>query len=80
MTTISAEEFDRIFDEGKEDILQYCDMSSVKRVNIHSQNVSIQVPINTAQKLQSQAQGLGISVEEYLSSIANEKATESPRV
>ena len=31
LETISAEEFDRIFDEGEEDILQYCDLNSVRR-------------------------------------------------
>ncbi len=32
---ITAEEFDKIFDEGEEDILQYTDLSSItKRVNV----------------------------------------------
>lgn len=27
---ISAEEFERLFDEGKEDILKYCDVKNIK--------------------------------------------------
>lgn len=33
MNTISAAELDRIFDEGKEDVLQYFDLSSIKAVS-----------------------------------------------
>ena len=31
---ISAEEFDRIFDEGEEDVMQYFDMSTVRRSSL----------------------------------------------
>ena len=31
--TIRAAELDKLFDEGKEDVLQYFDLSSIKKVN-----------------------------------------------
>mgnify|MGYP005960042901 FL=1 len=31
--TLTTEEFDRLFDEGKEDITPYLDMSSARRIN-----------------------------------------------
>ncbi|GHV08578.1 hypothetical protein FACS1894217_11250 [Clostridia bacterium] len=33
MKQISAEEFDKIFDEGEEDILQYCDLTKIVRAD-----------------------------------------------
>ena len=32
--SIKAEEFDRIFDEGEEDIVEYLDLSTVRRPNL----------------------------------------------
>ncbi|MDR2619534.1 MAG: hypothetical protein LBC29_00145 [Propionibacteriaceae bacterium] len=42
--TISAEEFDRIFDEGEEDILQYFDLENADRLGREARTVEIAPP------------------------------------
>lgn len=37
---VSAEEFDRIFDEGKEDILDYLDLSTVRHPGLEAKRVN----------------------------------------
>jgi hypothetical protein len=42
--TISAEELDRLFDEGEEDILQYFDMENAVRLGDEQEKVTIPLP------------------------------------
>jgi len=37
---ISSEEFDRIFDEGKEDIMQYVDPTSIRQPGLESKRMN----------------------------------------
>lgn len=78
--SITAEEFDRIFDEGKEDILQYCDMDNVTHPNQPQQSINIQLSKTVLQQLNAQALDMGITVEDLVSQLATEKATVSPHV
>ena len=41
MEPISAEEFDRIFDEGKESIVPYLDLSTLRRLGDDRQLVTV---------------------------------------
>ena len=68
---ISAEEFDRIFDEGEEDILQYCDLENavlmeggevVRRVDLTKiKRVNVDFPTWMVEELDSEAERIGIN-------------------
>jgi hypothetical protein len=62
MKKISAEEFDRIFDEGEEDILQYCDPSTVHHPEPETRYLNIEFPLELFSKLDRTAQSIGVPV------------------
>lgn len=57
---ISLEEFDRRFDEG-ESILDYVDMSTIRRPNLELKRTSVQLPVCMINELDRQARRLGIT-------------------
>lgn len=57
----TAEEFDRIFDEGKEDITPYLDLSSAQRLNQDIKRVNVDVPVWMLNALDREADRLNIS-------------------
>jgi len=58
---MKAEELDKIFDEGKEDILPYLDMSTLRRPNLDQKRVNVDLPIWMIQKLDRQANLIGVT-------------------
>jgi len=66
--TITAEEFDRIFDEGKEDITQYMDMSSIKRPGREQKRVNVDMPEWMIHALDRRAKYEGISRQAVIKS------------
>ena len=58
---ISAEELDRLFDEGKEDILQYFDLSTARRPNLEIKRVNVDLPRWMINALDGEAERLGIT-------------------
>lgn len=58
---ISAEELDRLFDEGKEDILQYFDLSKGRRPNLEIKRVNVDLPRWMIAALDGEAERLGIT-------------------
>jgi len=58
---ITAEEFDEIFDRGEEDIIQYLDLKSMRRVNQEPQRVNIDFPKWVVKRLDEESQLLGVS-------------------
>ena len=58
---ISAEDFDRIFDEGKEDILQFFDVDSARRINQGVKKVNVDMPVWMLNALDREATRLNIS-------------------
>jgi hypothetical protein len=61
MKAIDAEELDRIFDEGEEDILQYFDMENAMRLGDECQKVNISLPAWMVHSLDREAERLGIT-------------------
>jgi hypothetical protein len=61
MKKISAEEFDRIFDEGKEDITPYLDPSSFRRPNQELKRVNVDFPVWMVDRLDRESKHLGIT-------------------
>ncbi len=61
--TISAEEFDRIFDEGKEDIMDYLDLSKarVHRSKTEIRRVNVDFPEWMIEGLDVAAESLAIN-------------------
>jgi len=61
MKKISTEEFDRKFDEGKEDITQYLDKSSVRKIAPKRRVINVDLPIWMIEGLDHEANRLGIT-------------------
>lgn len=72
MKTISAEEFDRKFDDG-EDISEYVDWSTATRPNLEPAELTITIKRGTKLRLERQAKELGVSVDSLLEDWLREK-------
>jgi len=57
---MKAEEFDKIFDEGEEDILQYLDLSKARRPGLEQKRVNVDFPQWMIDQLDSESSRLGI--------------------
>jgi hypothetical protein len=71
--TISAEEFDRIFDEGEEDILQYCDLDSIRRPGLEQEKVSVSLPKWMVSSLDEEAARIGVTRQAVIKLWIDEK-------
>lgn len=71
---ISVEEFDRVFDEGKESILDYLDLDKavVNQPNNEQKPLSVQFPIWMVDKLDYEAERLGINRQAMIKIIIDE--------
>jgi len=61
MTSIKAEELDRIFDEGKEDVMQYFDMSTLRRASDALKRVNVDFPPRMVDELDREAARVGVA-------------------
>lgn len=58
--TITSEKLDRIFDEGKEDITDYMDLSSIERPNLEKERINVDFPKWMIRLLDKESQRLGV--------------------
>lgn len=58
---ISAKEFDEVFDKGEEDVLQYADLTRVRKINEEPQRVNIDFPRWVVNRLDRESKRLGIT-------------------
>jgi hypothetical protein len=58
---ITAKEFDEIFDKGEEDVLQYADLSTLRKVNESPQRVNVDFPRWVVNRLDRESKRLGVS-------------------
>jgi hypothetical protein len=58
---MKAEELDKIFDDGKEDILPYLDMSTLRRPNLDQKRVNVDLPTWMVSELDKQASLIGVT-------------------
>ncbi|KPF45566.1 CopG family antitoxin [Rhizobium sp. AAP43] len=72
MKTISAEEFDRKFDDG-EDISEYVDWSTATRPNLEPVALTVTIMRGTKLRLDRRAKELGVSVDSLLEDWLREK-------
>lgn len=76
---MDAEEFDRIFDEGKEDITQYLDLSSARRPNRDTKRVNVDLPLWMVDALNNQAKRLGVPRQSVIKMWLSEEIDENWR-
>lgn len=60
-TDISAEEFDRLFDEGKEDITPFLDLKAARRPGLETRRVNVDFPAWMIEAMDKEASRLGIT-------------------
>jgi hypothetical protein len=58
---MKAEELDRIFDEGEEDITQYFDWSNARRPGLEQKRVNVDFPNWVVDRLDKESRRLGIT-------------------
>ena len=58
---MKAEELDKIFDDGKEDILPYLDMSTLRRPGLEARRVNVDFPEWIIERLDLQSKLIGVS-------------------
>ena len=54
-------ELDRKFDDNREDILEYFDLSNAERINLEQTKVDLDLPVWMIQSLDREASRLGIA-------------------
>lgn len=70
---ITTEEFDLIFDEGKEDITKYLDLSSARRINQETKRVNVDFPPWIVAALDKEASRIGITRQAFIKVIVAER-------
>jgi len=58
---MKAKDLDRLFDEGKEDVLQYFDLEQAERPNLVPVDVDLNLPRWLVNRLDQEALRLGVS-------------------
>ncbi|MCL2490452.1 MAG: BrnA antitoxin family protein [Propionibacteriaceae bacterium] len=61
MKAVSAEEFDRVFDEGEQDMVEYVDLSSVRRPGEETKRVNVDLPVWMIDSLDKEARRVGVA-------------------
>jgi hypothetical protein len=73
INTISAEELDRLFDEGEEDILQYFDMENAVRLGDEQEKVTLSLPKWMSDSIDGEAKRLGVTRQAVIKIWLDEK-------
>jgi hypothetical protein len=58
---MTASELDRKFDEGEEDIIEYFDVSKIRRPGLEPKRVNVDFPSWVVEGLDREAQRLGVT-------------------
>ena len=70
---LSAGEFDRIFDEGKEDITPYLDLNSATRINKEAKRVIVDFPTWMVEAMDREADRIGITRQAFIKVVIAER-------
>ena len=70
---MKAEEFDKIFDDNQEDVIDYFDLSNIKRPNLEPKRINIDFPTWLVKKLDEEAQYIGVSRQAIIKTWLAEK-------
>lgn len=58
---MKAKDFDKKFDEGKEDIIEHLDLSSARRVNQEQKRINVDFPSWVVESLDREAARIGVT-------------------
>ena len=58
---MKAKEFDKIFDDNEEEIIEYLNLSTIRRPNLETKRVNIDFPTWMIKKLDEEARYIGVS-------------------
>lgn len=58
---ITGKELDEIFDKGEEDVLQYADLTKIRKINEKPQRVNIDFPPWVVSRLDKESKRLGVT-------------------
>ena len=78
-STMTAEELDRVFDEGKEDILPYLDLARAVRPGREARRVNVDFPAWMVSRLDDEADRLGVPRQSLIKVWIAERLAESKR-
>lgn len=70
---LSAGEFDRMFDEGKEDITPYLDLNSARRINKEAKRVNVDFPTWMVEAMDREADRIGITRQAFIKVVIAER-------
>jgi predicted DNA-binding protein len=70
---MDAEEFDKKFDDGLEDIMEYVDLSSRVRPNRDVKRVNVDLPLWMVEALDNEAKRLGVTRQSVIKVWLSEK-------
>lgn len=70
---LSAEEFDRMFDEGKDDITPYLDLNSATRINKEAKRVNVDFPTWMVDAMDREADRIGITRQAFIKVVIAER-------
>jgi hypothetical protein len=73
---MKAEELDKVFDDGQEDILPYLDMTTLRRPNLDQKRVNVDLPVWMIQKLDRQADLIGVTRQSIIKVWLSERIKE----
>lgn len=69
--SITTEEFDKIFDEGEEDITQYLDLNRVSRPGREAKRINVDFPLWMIAAMDKEAEKIGISRQALIKTVIN---------
>ena len=58
---MKAKDFDKKFDEGKEDIIEDLDMSTARRTNLEQKRINVDFPAWVVESLDREAARIGVT-------------------
>jgi hypothetical protein len=73
---MKAEELDKVFDDGQEDILPYLDITTLRRPNLDQKRVNVDLPVWMIQKLDRQAGLIGVTRQSIIKVWLSERIKE----
>jgi formaldehyde-activating enzyme involved in methanogenesis len=76
---MKAKEFDKIFDDNKEDIIEHLDLSTINRPNLEPKRINIDFPTWMVKKLDKEAQHIGVSRQAIIKTWLADKIMELER-
>jgi predicted DNA binding CopG/RHH family protein len=76
--SITAEEFDKKFDDG-EDVSEYIDWSSARRLNTEAKRVNVDFPTWMVEALDKESSRIGITRQAFIKVVVAERLGEFGR-